>query len=248
MAGNLTRWSSPWRHPTTTGLSVLFMLVLAGCAYRGQIDQPVTLKFTWFSYVAGDDIRAACAPGGQESYRLIYNGSYTEQVRSYEIVGNRAGDNRAGGGSYTARVMRGSGLDLSRLVLSDPQAVANWRVSRTSLTPDDMSALRAALTASGAFSNESTGTRLASEQFYWTSALCRDGKFQFNAWLYPSDRYAQLRFPAVLLGHDQTGVPINPPRQVVPLEAARPTTREGDVTTRFKLQVGDNGLMTGPTF
>ncbi|HEY5597233.1 MAG TPA: hypothetical protein VIK47_00385 [Kiloniellales bacterium] len=244
MTGNHggSRVSAVWRRRLATGGALaLALLVVAGCAYRGQIDQPITLKFTWFSYVAGDDIRAACAPGGQDSYRLIYNGSYREQVRSYEVVGDGAG-----GGYYTARVMRGSGLDLNRFSISDPQAVANWTVARSRLTAADMSALRAALAESGAFSNDGAGLRLASEQFYWTAATCRDGQFHFNAWLYPSDRYARLRFPAALLGHDQTGVAVNAPRRVVPLEAARPVTREQDPVTRFNLRVGDDGLITGP--
>ncbi len=243
MAGNRTGLSPSWRHSATTGLWALVVFVLAGCTYRGQIDQPVTMKLTWFSYVAGDDIRAACAVGGQDSYRLIYNGSYTEQVRSYEVFGDGAG-----GGYYTARVISGSGLDLGRLSLRDPQAAASWRESRADLTPDDLSALRGALADSGAFSNGSSGLRLASAQFFWTSAVCRDGQFNFNAWLFPSDRYAQLRFPAALLERDQTGVPLNPPRKVVALETARLATREGDVTTNFNLMVGDDGLVTGPTF
>jgi hypothetical protein len=237
------RWSDPRWRPVATSLSVLFLLLLAGCTYRGQIDRPVTLKLTWFSYVAGDDIRAACVPGGPDSYRLIYNGSYTEQLRTYEVVGDGAG-----GGDYIARVMRGSGLDLTRFSLDDPQAVANWNVSRARLTPDDMSVLRAALADSRAFEKDSSGLRMASEQFFWTSAVCRDGQFQFNAWLYPSDRYARLRFPAVLFGHDRTGVPVNPPRKVVSLNAGNPATRQGDVTLHFNLYVGDNGLLTGPTF
>ncbi len=236
--------SAGWRRRLAgAGSLALALLALAGCAYRGHIDQPITLKFTWFSYVAGDDIRAACAPGGQDSYRLIYNGSYTEQVRSYEVVGDGAG-----GGYYAARVMRGSGLDLNRFSVNDPQAVADWTVSRSRLTAADMSALRAALAESGAFANDAAGLRLASEQFYWTAATCRDGRFHFNAWLYPSDRYARLRFPAALLEHDRTGIAVNAPRQVVPLEAARPVTRERDPKTHFNLRVGDDGLITGPAF
>jgi hypothetical protein len=139
-------------------------------------------------------------------------------------------------------------LNLNRFSLDDPQATANWTVSHARLSADAMSALQAALADSGVFSSGPAGLRMASEQFYWTSAACRDGQFHFNAWLYPSDRFAQLRFPAVLLDHDQTGVAPNPPRQVVPLEAGRVRTRDGDPTIRFLLQVGANGLVTGPAF
>ena len=66
---------------------ILGLAVLAGCAYRGGIDQPVTLKATWFSYLNGDDIRSACVPGAPPKYRLVYNGNYDEQLRAYELVG-----------------------------------------------------------------------------------------------------------------------------------------------------------------
>ena len=45
--------------------------ILAGCTYRGEIDQPATLKATWFSYLNGDDIRSACADGTPVRYRLV---------------------------------------------------------------------------------------------------------------------------------------------------------------------------------
>jgi len=37
--------------------------VLAGCAYRGDIDNPAPIKATWFSYLNGEDLRAACVEG-----------------------------------------------------------------------------------------------------------------------------------------------------------------------------------------
>ncbi len=43
--------------------SSLGPVVLAGCACRGRIDRPGTLEATRFSYLNGDDIRAARVPG-----------------------------------------------------------------------------------------------------------------------------------------------------------------------------------------
>lgn len=239
MTGKRTRYSSRWRRPAAAGLSALFLLVLAGCTYRGAIDQPVTIKFTWFSYLNGDDIRAVCTAGAPDSFRLVYNGSYNEQLRAYEVTG---------GGNYTARVMRGGGLRLSQFSLRNPQAVAGWTVSRTQLAPDRMAALTAALADSGAFAPAPKGLRMASEQFYWISAACRGGQFYFNAWLYPSERFAQLTFPAVLLGYDQTGLAVNAPRDVPPIERGGSTTGRSERDLHFGLEVADNGLVAGPTF
>ena len=59
------------------GLSALLAgLALLGCAYQGEIDNPLTVRVTWFSYLGGSDIAAACGPGARERYRIIYNGRY----------------------------------------------------------------------------------------------------------------------------------------------------------------------------
>jgi len=242
MTGKPTRYNGRWRCPAAVGLSAMFLLALAGCTYRGAIDQPVTIKFTWFSYLNGDDIRGACTAGAPDSFRLVYNGSYNEQLRAYEVVGG------AGGGNYTARVMRGGGLRLSQFSLRDPQAVAGWTVSRTQLAPDRMAALTTALADSGAFAPAPKGLRMASEQFYWISAACRRGQFYFNAWLYPSERFAQLTFPAVLFGYDQTGLAVNAPRDVPPIERGGSTTGRSERDLHFGLEVAENGLVAGPTF
>ncbi len=49
------------------------LLVLSACTYRGESDNPVVRRFTWFSYLNGDDIRAACRADTRERYRFVYN-------------------------------------------------------------------------------------------------------------------------------------------------------------------------------
>lgn len=220
----------------TLGLT-LGLAVLAGCAYRGGIDQPITLKATWFSYLNGDDIRAACAPGAEPWYRLVYNGAYDEQLRAYEVVGDGAG-----GAHLIARVQEGRGLDLTKLSLGDPQAMGRWTKARDRLDPAGLGALEAALEASGAFEAAPAGLWLASEQFYWIVALCRDGRFHFNAWLYPSEGYARLRFPGELLLYDGTGIAVNPPRKVVGIVRNRREPKWSGSPTNFDLTIGENGL------
>ena len=53
---------------------LLWAIWLSGCTYQGHIEEPVTIKATWYSYLAGDDIRQTCVPNGLPRYRLVYNG------------------------------------------------------------------------------------------------------------------------------------------------------------------------------
>ena len=120
--------------------------------------------------------------------------------------------------------------------------MARWTISESVLSPAQMSELERALAASGAFEPAPDGLRLASEEFYWIAALCQNGRFFFNAWRYPSPRYAALRFPEVLLRYDETGIPVNRPREISYLERRGSPIQAGDPTPRFQLQVGENGL------
>ena len=225
------------RRRPALGLALLALGALAGCAYQGAIDQPVTIKATWFSYLNGDDIRAACTDGAPSWYRLVYNGNYEEQLRSYEVVADGTG-----GAYYSARVQTGSGLDLTRFSFGNLQAMAGWTKVQARLIPADYAALERALEASGAFGPAPVGLRLASEQFYWVASLCRDGRFYFNAWLYPSARAAGIRFPQALLGHDGTGIAVNPPRVVAGIERIRRTVKGQGGPRHFDLEVGENGF------
>ena len=212
--------------------------LLAACTYQGGIDNPITIKATWFSYLAGDDIRAACTAGALTQYRLIYNGNYEEQLRSYEVA--TAGSGRA---SYKVRVQTGQGLDLTRLSFSDPLAPARWDTRQEWLNGQEMAELEAALAASGAFDPAPQGLRLASEEFYWIMSACRNGVFVFNAWRYPSQRFAALRFPGVLLRHDQTQIALNPPRKVPASERSRRITPGDGISLHFDLQVDPDGFV-----
>lgn len=230
------------RHPGTFRRRLAPVLALAAalaaaCTYQGAIDEPVTLKATWFSYLNGDDIRAACPQGGPARYRLVYNGNYDEQLRSYELVADGSG-----GAHLKVRVQTGGGIDVTRLSILDPQAPARWTTSEARLGEAEFIALEAALAASGAYEGAPQGLRLASEGFYWIFVACRAGQVHFNAWRHPSARFAALRFPEILLRHDATGIPVNPPRGGVPVAPARRITPGDGASLHFDLEVGANGL------
>ncbi|WP_299399303.1 hypothetical protein [Pelagibius sp.] len=215
---------------------------LAACTYRGDIDNPATLKATWFSYLNGDDIRQRCVEGAPDAFRMVYNADYNEQLRSYEVV-----EQAAGGARLTARVQGSSGLQVSRLDLRDPLAWARWTTSETALDAEDLARLTAALERSGAFRPAPAGLNLYSEETYWVSSLCRDGAFSFNAWLFPSERFAEIAFAEVLFAHDGTEVAVRPPKDAPPGARARatvPQRRDASDKTGsfFTLRVGENGL------
>ncbi|NIA72344.1 hypothetical protein HBA54_27515 [Pelagibius litoralis] len=215
---------------------------LAACSYQGAIDNPTTIKATWFSYLNGDDIRQACAEGATLRYRLVYNADYDEQLRSYELVGDGAG-----GAALTARVQGPSGLVVSKLRLDDPLAWARWTTSQAALDAPALGRLDEALERSGAFGPAPTGLRLFSKETYWVSSLCKDGVFSFNAWVYPSERFDEISFNDLLFGHDATGVTVRPPQAIAPGErfhANVPRRRQSDDDrgNTFNLQVGENGL------
>ena len=61
------RWTRQVRRHGAAGPIVLLLSLLpAACAYRGAIDEPLTQKLTWFSYLAGSDIRAGLPEIGAE--------------------------------------------------------------------------------------------------------------------------------------------------------------------------------------
>src|SRR3546814_3934463 len=86
-----------------------------------------------------------------------------------------------------------------------------------------------------------------SKETYWISNLCRDGVFTFNAWRFPSDRFAAIAFDELPFALDETGVPVRDPVAVpvgASAKANSPRQRDsGDLRGNFfNVKVGDNGL------
>ncbi len=220
--------------------AALLGAILAACTYQGQIEEPVTIKLTWYSYLGGDDIRRSCVPGATPRYRFVYNGHYDEQLRSYEVAGADGG-----GADFKARVL---GPSRAQVVLSHPFDILDpwrWIVSESRLGPAAFADLVAALEQSGVGKPQPVMTLLSTE-FYWVASGCRDGRFLFNAWRYGTPRFEALRFPEVLLGYDETEVALNPPRPVDPADrigVARPIGRHSNDRVRpFVLTVGPGGI------
>jgi hypothetical protein len=210
--------------------------VVVGCTYRGNIDNPVVRKATWFSYLDGTDIRTACGEGAPDSLRLVYNARYQEQVRSYEIAADGTG------GAYLVARSRG-GANAFNISLDDPFAPWRWRQSETQLSPAEYRQLLALLEKSGQFAGAPAGLRLFSGDFYWVGSACRNGAFTYHAWLYSKGGFADVHFADFLFKRDRTEIAVNPPRRIPAGEYLGPMGRQEDQTQiRFWLQVREDGL------
>jgi hypothetical protein len=223
---------------------------LSACAYRGH-DDAISQRFTWFSYLNGDDIRARCSPGAIDRYRFVYNGVYVKQARTYDILPREDGE----GFVLKDRVLGPS--DLSNVELSVDRIVGDpldilapfaGKKGSLQLSGRDIDELDRSLTVSGFFQPAPRGLYLRSEDFFWLGVACINGKVAFNAWKYPSSRFDALTFPQLLYGWDTTGVAVNPPRKLTPFDIYGEASPR-DPIVQFTLTVGDNGLAgTGTLF
>jgi hypothetical protein len=217
------------------GLALACAAALAACT----LDNPLGRSLGWFRYLDAADIRDVCAARAGERYRLIYNAVWGQQVRSYDIAAG-PGD---GGATLAIRVFFPE--NLNDVDLLDPLALYRGRTATVALSPADLAGFRDALHASDFDGATPQGLVLRSDSFYWTAASCRDGVFHYNAYAYPSPRFAALHFDRWLFAHDPTGVPIAAPVPVGPRpqQNYRATDTAPAPNTVFDMTVGANGLV-----
>ena len=183
-------------------------LGLAACTtFEGSVDNPIERSFSWFSYVAGDDIRAACQPGSPDQYRFVYNGVYARQIRAYDLRLN--GD----GGEQTSRARNKPG-NVANFQFSNPLGPWELRRSEARLTGDEVAEIVDALKRDVAAAPASAGQRLRSNNFYWAVAVCRSGTFQLHAFDQDRVEIQSLAFRGPLLAHDKTNVEFAEAKQI----------------------------------
>jgi hypothetical protein len=226
-------------------LGLTFAFVSTAWAQR-NVEQPVVRSLNWFSYVGGDDIRAACRPGDRSRLRLVYNALWEEQVRTYEIFLQPDG---SAGLNIGVLVDQGPATNVSSILISEFGDVTGpWRMrkARRLLTPAETGDLMGAFRASAAFGPPRNGLRLPDNDFWWTVASCREGAWGFQAYHYPTDRFANIRFAEKLFALDNVGIAVNRPRNLEPAELRRDPLNlrpgRGDRADRWMLVVGKDGL------
>ena len=211
----------------------ILTLALAGCAYGGgDMGDPLVRKFHWFSYVAGDDIRATCQAGTPDRFRLVYNGRYDQQLRLYQVDSLRR----------VLSVKVTAPGNAARLSGDDP--LAPWRATEGSVQLDEAAyaALVQSFAAAGLFGSPAVGRELPSHGFHWSVAACRGGRFLFTGWAYPETDLAALPFAARLFAADPTGIAVNPPRPIPHDPQYENKLARGEVTS-FRLKVGADGMV-----
>ncbi|MCW5733613.1 MAG: hypothetical protein KIS73_05780 [Enhydrobacter sp.] len=176
--------------------------------------------------------------------RLIYNALWEEQVRAYEIF--LQPDGTAG---LTVGVLadQAPATIVSSITIGEIGDITHpWRMRRGQrlLTVPETADLMGLLQASNAFGPPRDGLRLPDNDFWWTVASCRDGVWGFQAYHYPTDRFANVAFAEKLFSFDNVPVAINRPRRLEPAELRRdpnlnPGRERGD---RWMLVVGKDGL------
>jgi hypothetical protein len=207
-----------------------------------NVDPPIVRSISWFGYVGGDDIRAACQRGARSHIRLVYNALWEEQVRVYDVF--LQPDGTAG---LNVGVLADQG-NVAQLLLSSGSDVTNpWRMKKGQrlLSVAETSDLLGALQASAAFGPPHEGLRLPDNDFWWAVSSCRDGVWGFQAYHYPTDNFTSVRFAEKLYAWDNVPLTINKPRRLEPAEFRRDFDRKstqrgrGD---RWVLVVGNDGL------
>jgi len=217
------------------------VVALVGCAYhtppQSNIDNPLSRKWAWFSYLDGNDIRETCSQGSIDRYRLVYNAQYEKQVRAYELTGDGAG------GAYFVARARSGKPDLSEIYLSDIFAPWRWQRSDDRLGVPGFEEFKTLLAESGFGEGAPQGKRLHSQDFYWIAAGCRDGVFHYDAWVDSQGDFAKIRFKGFLVSLDRTGLAFREAQPVPMQEKIDIGRRKGQDPPRyFILTVSGEGL------
>ena len=198
------------------------------------------MKFAFFSYLNGDDFRSRCIADGPKSLRLVYNGIYSEQVRTYDLTQSPDDRNRF---ILETRVSEEADVRAFTTDLSPPDLFAPWRPveSRVTLGATDIQRLELALKSSGFFEKPTFLGDLSSTQFYWLVSGCINGVFYLRAFVWPEDAFIEANFPKLLLSWDFTGIPLNRPR-VTSLFQTFGNTNRRDNNVLFTIRIRENRI------
>ena len=213
-------------------------LILGACASLGE-DHPITRKFNWFAHLGGEEIRRACQAGAPDRYRFVYNGIYVEQVRSYDILATNAP------AYHRLKVAVAEKADISEIIteLARPDIFQPWRprIGSRILSADTVRNIKTVLDGDKFFSSAPPERGISSIEFYWGVSACLAGEFRYNAYVWPSERFRKLAFPALLKSWDKTQISINPPRKASEFDVYG-TYQQEEFRNHFTLHFDNQGL------
>ncbi|NQV80277.1 MAG: hypothetical protein HQ495_06960 [Alphaproteobacteria bacterium] len=184
-------------------LLILLPVLVAACG--SSSDGVLSRQFSWFGYVAGEDIRQSCPRTTLDRYRLVFNAEYTKQVRTYDILQRREGATLQG------RVFRGS-------LLADqsfPSAVEGLlgRSGSAELSAEDFGEFRRSLVDSSSAFTEMP-RYLRSDSYFWVVVQCSNRVLTTWVFTGPAAHLEGLPFRRFLLSHDPTGIAVRVQRPV----------------------------------
>ncbi len=197
-----------------------------------RLAGPVTRQLAWFAHVESRDLLDQCGDG-QERYRLIYNGRYEEQIRSYTLA-------PAGNDAWQIDAFVRDEVNLVDVVLSPDDPLAPLRgVTRQSTHAAD--AMQPLLTAIRGLPPVQVQTNLNGAAFYWLIVGCRSGVPVYFAAQYDGagPDLRALPFRAPLQALDPLPVAVNEPRTIY-------GQRAPDALFDFVVTVGPSGLTPLP--
>ena len=212
--------------------------VLGACEGFGE-DHPLYRKLNWFDYLGGADIRAACRPGQPDHYRFVYNGNYLEQVRSYEILATNLPD------FYRLKVVVAEEADLRDIMteLGQPDLFRPWRprIDSRILSTDVVRKMKSVLEGDGFCTSKPPIRGISSIEFYWSVSACLEGKFYYNSYVWPSERFRNLVFPDILNSWDKTEILINLPHNLSEFDVYG-TYQQHEFRNYFHLHFDNQGV------
>lgn len=204
-----------------------FFMLCNSADHAAEIADPLTGSLRFFAHVQADDLRAQCGDG-RDRIRLVYNARYDRQVRSYDL-----------GADGTLSVQIRDGANIARISIDDP--IKPWRGGYDGRILDATERTRLASAVFGPLAeNSPAGLQLPADRTWWLIAACHDGRFRFDAALYPSAEWDRLAFPAVLRDLDRTDRPWAEPL------ADAPYYHRDEGPAAFNLSVGRDGLVGMP--
>lgn len=227
--------------------ALLLLAGLAACAWRGPADDLATQRLTWFDYAGAGDLRAACAAGSRDRYRLIHVADFDRQVRNYDLAVQADGSGR-----LVQVIDRGVTIDPATETLADILRPA--RVTRH-VPASEVDALARALVADGLVPQgpnwtPPVGRRLVATAHFWLVAACREGRFSLSGVTDPDgavgDARPGLRVDAAMRGLDSTDIAWPTARPAIDahsLAACTVEERQRDRSVCFQLQIGEDGLV-----